>query len=162
MEVDSEGGELSRLVWWCEQHERPALGNGDCYPSPAGQILYGPCRMVEMLLVPKTALVVEKQNLVWETPCEHGEIGEHWSDSMPAVSAHCPGGSRRVLPEGSLVIEKQNGQWPDGLVIRVRDALGSYTFDTLGNPVYPWDGSTAARIALDAIALAEVGLGDTE
>lgn len=42
--------------------------------------------------------------IVIETPCEHG--------LMPSHLGYCPAASRRILPEGSLVISKENGRWP--------------------------------------------------
>lgn len=56
--------------------------------------------------------------IVIEEPCEHGEQAMHPTcNDLPGDPQHglwcfCPGGSRRTLPEGSLVISKENGEWP--------------------------------------------------
>jgi hypothetical protein len=54
---------------------------------------------------------------------------------------------------GALVIRRdENGEWPDEVVIAMREAIGGYAWNNLGSPTDPFDATTAARLALDALS----------
>lgn len=77
--------------------------------------------------------------------CEHGEVKGHWL--FPNSWPTCPGGS--VLPDDTLVIVKEDGEWPTRTGKAIYDLLAPQ-YDNERDRLYLAD--MMATSILDALA----------